>query len=142
MIISDFNSVLNAEDRIGGNEVTWAEVMDFYNCVVECGLMELPTQGNIYTWSDKHEKHRIFSKIDWIFINEQWFDTIPECNARFLTEEISDHCLAKVTFTEERQRSRRSFQFCNVWTQHPQFMSIRQRGLELQCGRMQNVYSG
>ncbi|XP_019236521.1 PREDICTED: uncharacterized protein LOC109216785 [Nicotiana attenuata] len=128
MVIGDFNSALNVEDRIGGNEVTWAEVVDFYNCVVECGLMELPTQGNRYTWSDKQEEHRIFSKIDWIFINEQWFDTMPECNARFLTEGISDHYPSKVTFTEERQRSRTSFQFCNVWTQHPQFMRIVKEG--------------
>ncbi|XP_075086066.1 uncharacterized protein LOC142168811 [Nicotiana tabacum] len=124
MVVGDFNSVLNTEDRIGGNEVTWAEVVDFYNCIVECGLMELPAQENRYTWSDKHEEHRIFSKIDWIFINEQWFDTMPECNTRFLREGIGDHCPAKVTFVKERQRSRRFFQFCNVWTQLSQFMSI------------------
>ncbi|XP_075078498.1 uncharacterized protein LOC142164565 [Nicotiana tabacum] len=53
---------------------------------------------------------------------------MPECNARFLIEGISDHCPAKMTFTEERQRSRRSFQLCNVWTQHPQFMSIVKEG--------------
>ncbi|XP_070049987.1 uncharacterized protein [Nicotiana tomentosiformis] len=53
---------------------------------------------------------------------------MPECNARFLTEGISDHCPAKVTFVNERQRSKRSFQFCNVWTQHPQFMNIVNEG--------------
>nr|XP_009780318.1 PREDICTED: uncharacterized protein LOC104229377 [Nicotiana sylvestris] len=87
MVIGDFNAVLNADDRIGGKEVTWAEVVDFHNCVMECGLMELPAQGN-----------------------------------RFLAEGISDHCPAKVTFVEERQRIRRSFQFCNIWAKHPQFM--------------------
>ncbi|XP_075091778.1 uncharacterized protein LOC142171947 [Nicotiana tabacum] len=53
---------------------------------------------------------------------------MPECNTRFLTEGISDHCPAKVTFVNERQRSKRSFQFCNVWTQHPQFMNIVNEG--------------
>ncbi|XP_070025730.1 uncharacterized protein [Nicotiana sylvestris] len=33
MVISDhFNAVLSAEDRIGGKEVSWAEVVDFHKC--------------------------------------------------------------------------------------------------------------
>ncbi|XP_070021784.1 uncharacterized protein [Nicotiana sylvestris] len=64
MVLGDFNSILKTEDIIGRNPVTWAEVKDFHNCVVECGLLELPAQGNRYSWNDKHEEQRIFSKID------------------------------------------------------------------------------
>jgi len=59
-VLGDFNSILNVEDRIGGNPITWAEMMDFNKCVKESRLLEFPTQGNKYTWSDKHEENRIF----------------------------------------------------------------------------------
>ncbi|XP_070052661.1 uncharacterized protein [Nicotiana tomentosiformis] len=102
LVLGDFNSILSAEDRIGGNKVTWADVVDFNNCVMECDLLELPAQGNRYTWSDKHYKQRFFSKIDWIFIKEEWFHTLPDCAARFLPEEINDHCPTKVFLTTEK----------------------------------------
>lgn len=44
-LIGDFNSVLKDDDRIGGNPILWAEVIDFASCVEECGLMEVPYQG-------------------------------------------------------------------------------------------------
>lgn len=52
---------------MGGNPVTWSNVMDFHNCVEECELIELPHIGNSFTWNDKGDILRIlriFSKID------------------------------------------------------------------------------
>lgn len=42
MVLGDFNSVLNIEDRIGGVPVTLAEVIEFHNCVDSCGLLQFP----------------------------------------------------------------------------------------------------
>ncbi|KAG5621778.1 hypothetical protein H5410_006996 [Solanum commersonii] len=64
LLIQNFNSILKADDRIGGNPVSWSEIVDFNECVIDYGLLEVPTQGNRYTWSDKHDGNRIFSKID------------------------------------------------------------------------------
>ncbi|MCD7453362.1 hypothetical protein HAX54_020661 [Datura stramonium] len=36
--------LLSGSDRIGGIPVTWSEVVDFKNCVEDCGLIELPHQ--------------------------------------------------------------------------------------------------
>nr|XP_016433102.1 PREDICTED: uncharacterized protein LOC107759635 [Nicotiana tabacum] len=128
MVLGDFNSVLKAGDRIGGNPVTRAEVKDFHSCVEECGLLEVPAQGNRYTWKDKHEEQRIFSKIDWVFTNGEWLDVMPACRAIFLPEGISDYRPAKVSLIEERRNFKKSFQFCNMWAQHPQFNAIVQEG--------------
>lgn len=49
-------------------------------------------------------------------MNEKWFDTMPDCAARFFPEEKSDNFPAKVFLTTDRQRGKRSFQFCNVWS--------------------------
>ncbi|KAK6783021.1 hypothetical protein RDI58_020817 [Solanum bulbocastanum] len=117
------NKQKEAENRIGGNIVAWSEVVDFHNCVVESGLLEFPAQGPRYTWSDKRANQRIFSKIDSIFINEDWLNIMPSCKAIFLPEGISDHCPAKITLSYSLM-IKRFFQFCNVWAQHPQFLTI------------------
>ncbi|KAK4706401.1 hypothetical protein R3W88_034046 [Solanum pinnatisectum] len=49
MVLGYFNSILKANDRIGGNHESWSEIVDFNECVTNCGLLEFPTQGNRYT---------------------------------------------------------------------------------------------
>lgn len=44
MVLGNFNSILTAEDRIGGNPVSWEEVVGFHSCVTDCGLIELPSR--------------------------------------------------------------------------------------------------
>ncbi|XP_060200824.1 uncharacterized protein LOC132629104 [Lycium barbarum] len=130
MILGDFNSVLYMDDRIGGNPITWAEVADFQQCMEECGLVELPQQGNKYTWNDRHVDQRIYSKIDRALINEEWLESMPSCPARCLPEGISNHCPLKVCLTDERARTKKSFKFCNSWGQHPQFIDLVKQSWE------------
>ncbi|XP_016456628.2 uncharacterized protein LOC107780588 [Nicotiana tabacum] len=58
-------------------------------------LIELPQQGQKYIWNYRSGDHRIFSKIDWMFINEVWLNTMHACGTAFLPEGTSDHCPAK-----------------------------------------------
>jgi len=73
------------------------------------------------------KKIEYFSKIDRIFINREWMDTMPSCKALFLPEGISDHYPAKVVLNEE-YKTRKAFQFSNVWTKHSKFLPIVQEG--------------
>lgn len=70
IVMGDFNSVVHADDRIGGNPVSMTEIVDFQACVEECELVKLHRQGNNYTWNDKGDV-RVFSKIDWVFVNDE-----------------------------------------------------------------------
>ncbi|KAH0695976.1 hypothetical protein KY289_013458 [Solanum tuberosum] len=124
IILGDFNLVLRVEDRIGGNPITWADVVDFHTCIEECELIEFPHAGSKYTWNDKGSNQRIFSKLDWIFINNKWLDTMPSCRAMYLPEGISDHCPAKITWMTEELREKKQFHYCNVWAQHPNFTRV------------------
>ncbi|KAH0738394.1 hypothetical protein KY290_037099 [Solanum tuberosum] len=93
LALGDFNSFLKSEDRLDGNPVTWAEVIEFQTCIDRYGLSEMAYQ-----------------------------DTIPACKANYLPEGISDHCSIKVIFVEERLNTNKSFQFCNVWAKHHLFI--------------------
>ncbi|XP_019253856.1 PREDICTED: uncharacterized protein LOC109232544 [Nicotiana attenuata] len=63
IIAGDFNSVLNPDDTVGGNPITWLEIVDFHHCVDTCGLIELPHVAQRYTWNDRSSSgQRIFFK--------------------------------------------------------------------------------
>lgn len=96
VVLGDFNLVLKAEDKIDGNAVILLEVIDLQICLEDYGLIEYPTQGTRYTWNDKHDNHRIISKIVSIFINNTWLNIMPVYKALLLPESISDHCASKI----------------------------------------------
>ncbi|XP_070013891.1 uncharacterized protein [Nicotiana sylvestris] len=137
MVLRDFNPVLRMEDRIGGNQVTWVDVVDFHTYIRECELIEFPQLGNHYTWNDKNNDQRIFSKLDWIFINNTWLDIMPTCRVKFLPEGTSDHCPVMVTLEDRRLGMRRQFIYSNVWAQHPQFADLVKAGWEVQLEECQ-----
>ncbi|KAH0784377.1 hypothetical protein KY290_003975 [Solanum tuberosum] len=112
LIIGDFNSILHVGDRLGGNPVSFAEVVDFAKCVEDCGLIELPY-------------------LDWALINDEWLTNMPSSKTTFLPEGVSDHCPIKITLTEERIRKQSSFLYCNAWGQAPQFQSLVVKKLKL-----------
>ncbi|XP_070039649.1 uncharacterized protein [Nicotiana tomentosiformis] len=74
IIMGDFNAVLQQENKIGGNQVAFSEVVDYQECLDKCTLMELPNNGYKYSWSDKHGTSRICSKIDWVFVSGEWIN--------------------------------------------------------------------
>lgn len=112
LVMGDFNSILNLDDRKGGSPV----------CVTTCELLELPPQGNRYTWSDKHGIDRVYSKIDWVFVNNLWLNRMHDYTAIFMNEGISDRCPMKIEQITTRSRKNRQFKYCNVWASHPMFM--------------------
>ncbi|XP_062118559.1 uncharacterized protein LOC133832201 [Humulus lupulus] len=85
LVIGDFNSVFDVEDRIG--------------------------DGN----------NRIFSKLDRVFINEDWIDTFPNVNAIASWEVVSDHCAIILKHISVLKNGLRPFRFFNMWTSHPLF---------------------
>ncbi|PHU02607.1 hypothetical protein BC332_27858 [Capsicum chinense] len=66
-----------------------------------------------YTWNDKPGEHRMFSKIDWAFINGSWLDDMPNRKVVFFPKEINNYCPAKVVVTEERRDRAKPFQYCD-----------------------------
>ncbi|KAM3200127.1 hypothetical protein P3L10_032488 [Capsicum annuum] len=49
---------------------------------------------------------------------------MPDCNAIYLPEGISDHCPAKITLATDRKVQRKSFLYYNTWAYHPKFLEI------------------
>lgn len=54
----DFNKVLNAEEKLGGNNISNACVRTLWNLLQKCSLVDLGDQGLQFTWTSKRYKHR------------------------------------------------------------------------------------
>ncbi|XP_059306468.1 uncharacterized protein LOC132057896 [Lycium ferocissimum] len=123
VVLGDFNAVLSTDDRIGGNTITLAEVIDFQKCVDTCGLEEMKNDGCKYTWNDKQDS-RIFSKIDRVLVNREWVDSMPDITAHVLPEGTSDHCPITVQLVQTPMKKKKAFKYCYVWSNHPEFERI------------------
>lgn len=69
-VIGDFNTILQKEDRMGGDEVKDYELQELQSCFDSCELTEMPYSRAYYTWSNK----TVWSRIDRALINGYWHD--------------------------------------------------------------------
>nr|XP_016492092.1 PREDICTED: uncharacterized protein LOC107811643 [Nicotiana tabacum] len=122
--MGDFNSVLKVEDKVRGNPISMGEIMDFHNYVEDFGLIELPSSGSRYTWNNRHRVRIIIFKIDWVLINSEWLNSMPDFRDQFLPEGISDLCPVKLSNTNAPRRAKAAFKYCNVCSTHSNFLNI------------------
>ncbi|XP_062080429.1 uncharacterized protein LOC133785191 [Humulus lupulus] len=122
LVIVDFNSAFDVVDRIGGKVISPKELEDARKWL-DLGIVEeMKLLGSYYTRSNNQDgNNRIFSKLDRVFINEDWLDTFPNVNAIANWEVVSDHCAIILKHISVHKNGLRPFRFFNMWTSHPQF---------------------
>ncbi|XP_075081951.1 uncharacterized protein LOC142166466 [Nicotiana tabacum] len=70
----------------------------------------------------RNSQERIYSKIDWVFVNRSWLDNMPSYIANFLLEGIGDHIPVSISLLNLKNNRQKAFKYCNTWSQHPQFL--------------------
>ncbi|XP_074301196.1 uncharacterized protein LOC141632554 [Silene latifolia] len=129
IVRGDFNSIMASDERIGGAPVTNAEVRPMLQTVQDCKLADLSGQGAFYTWSNKHDNEtRVYSRIDRVFVNDDWVDTFPESYVHFMPEGWFDHCPGLVQFDSVCQRKGTTFKYFNMWSLAPEYKHIVEAG--------------
>lgn len=124
LVAGDFNAMMRQDDRIGGNPILMGKMIEFQECIEDSGLIELPHFGSRYTWSDRHGDSRIWSKIDWAFVNREWIDMMPTYTITFLPEGTSAHCAIHMALENIDRAKKKPFKYCNTWSTHPSFLQI------------------
>ncbi|XP_074267197.1 uncharacterized protein LOC141590507 [Silene latifolia] len=125
MVGGDFNSIMAVDERIGGAPVTRAEMRDMSLAIQECELHDMKGYGSFLTWNNKHEfEGKVYSRIDRVFINDEWLLEFPESNAHFLPEGLFDHCPCLVSFEELKTKKRMPFKYFNMWSQAYEFKDL------------------
>jgi len=118
-VLGDFNAILHSPDRIGGTEVNDLEIRDFADCMLNCELQEMRSMGAYYSWTNK----TIWTRIDRVFHNSYWYSNFNYTHVRYMTNSLSDHTPILINVpTTLKPRPR--FQFCDMWSKHPDFHTI------------------
>ena len=122
LVIGDFNSVFDVEDRIGGKVISPKELEDTRKWL-DLGIVEeMKLLGSYYTWSNNQDgNNHIFSKLDRVFFNEDWLDSFPNVSAIANWEVVSDHCAIVLKHIPVQKEGMCPFRFYNMWTSHPKF---------------------
>ncbi|XP_074304469.1 uncharacterized protein LOC141639191 [Silene latifolia] len=120
-IARDFNCVLSATERVGGNTPS-VEIEPFRQCVADCGVIDIAATGSLFTWNNKQKpKESIYSRIDRFLINKDWCDHMPDLYAHFLPEGLLDHTPCILSSSKSTQ-GKRYFKYFNMWGDANEFL--------------------
>ncbi|XP_074313706.1 uncharacterized protein LOC141648897 [Silene latifolia] len=95
LLCGDFNAIMERNERIGGAEITNAELRPMADAIRDCQLTDM-----------------------------KWLEQYPDSFAHFLPEGLFDHCPGLVHFEEERQRRGNSFKYYNMWSMAKEYKEV------------------
>ncbi|KAF5192105.1 Exo_endo_phos domain-containing protein, partial [Thalictrum thalictroides] len=120
----DFNNVLFANERMGGNPVHHRETVHFMDCTIQAGLSDIDSTGFFFTWSNSSlGQGRICSRIDRCMINHHWSNVFGNTGAIFKPNGVSDHTPIVLTWFNTSS-SACPFRFLNGWVHMPGFQEV------------------
>lgn len=90
-LVGDFNEILNNGEKSGGPSRPVSSFLPFLNTVKTCGMEELSSKGDRFTWGGMRYKKWVQCCLDRCFANEEWFKIFPVSNQRFLEKRGLDH---------------------------------------------------
>ncbi|CAK8531608.1 unnamed protein product [Lathyrus sativus] len=123
-VIGDYNNVTKAQDMMGGNLVTEKEYEYLVKMMENTGLSEMDSIADYFTWSNKQEVGPIYSRINRVLGNTEWFLTNMETILKILPPNISNHALLYLDCKEEQRKTSRHFKFSNCLTELPGYNAL------------------
>ncbi|XP_019265527.1 PREDICTED: uncharacterized protein LOC109243087 [Nicotiana attenuata] len=141
----DFNEVLKARNKFGGNPINLSRSNLFWNCINECNLLDLGYKGSKYTWTNKRYSNKtslILERIDRCFANEGWIEQYPEASVLHFPRTHSDHCPLQINMVgPPNNKPSRPFRFESMWASHPSFPNIINRAFSNHSTLLQSTES-
>ncbi|XP_022019078.1 uncharacterized protein LOC110919108 [Helianthus annuus] len=125
VIMGDFNSALNLEDKSMGVSTISQGMREFKECVEEIEMFDVNRVGMHFTWNQKPKNGvGLLKKIDRVLGNTAFVTEYPESVALFQPYGISDHCPCILKFPKVVNVKPRPFKFANFLVHKPKFLDI------------------
>lgn len=121
MIAGDFNMIRYSHEKNNAN-FRFAEAEAFNQCVNDMNFVELPLLDRNYTWSNKRSAPTL-ERLDRVFINLNWDETLPSTILSSLTRTTSDHVPLRVDVSIAIPKSK-LFWFENYWVKAAGFREV------------------
>ncbi|XP_021970148.1 uncharacterized protein LOC110865195 [Helianthus annuus] len=123
VILGDFNSALNLDDKSMGVSNISAGMREFQDCISEIEVFDINSSGLHYTWSQKPKKGAgLLKKIDRVLGNTPFVDSFPNSVAFFHPYRLSDHCPCLLKIPKPGKSKHRPFKFANFLVYKPGFL--------------------
>ncbi|KAL0444661.1 UNVERIFIED_CONTAM: hypothetical protein Slati_2188800 [Sesamum latifolium] len=92
LVGGDFNTVLDTSEVCGHSGDIRSAAEDFRVCLHDTGLINLPMQGEWFTWHNcSSDTRSLWKKLDHILVNDSWLGTCPSTCYASLNARTSDH---------------------------------------------------
>ncbi|XP_060178324.1 uncharacterized protein LOC132608297 [Lycium barbarum] len=121
--MGNYNSVLDQDDRIHGNQIQNNEVWDFKEFLCDTHMVELKYIGREFTWTNSH----IHSKIDRALVNAAWMNTMKQLEVMVMDPIFSDHTPLGIHFNNCTDGGPKPFRFFNYVADLPEFQVTIQK---------------
>ena len=122
MVVGDFNAILGAHERAGGNHPSIVSCSNFPNMIDVCSLTHLLIEENLFTWCNNSNRGRIEQRLDKALCNLAFYDAWP--NNKSLILPRSDHSALVVSGFPINSLGLQPFRFHSVWIEHHDFEKV------------------
>ncbi|XP_056690351.1 uncharacterized protein [Spinacia oleracea] len=129
------------DERIGA-PVRTSEITSMCDCMQYCGMEDVKSVGNLYTWNNKQQGiARVFSKIDRTMANAGWQSEYGSAEACFMNERSFDHSPGLLTVYPRNSGGKKPFKYFTMWRNAPDFNTIVQEqwNIQIQGSKMFTV---
>lgn len=129
MCMGDFNDVLSAEEKIGGNARTQSQLALGRNALNVCNLFDMGFEGYQYTWSNGREgQDNIQCRLDRVLCSDDFTTRFSPVKVLHLPRFGSDHVAILTTLEapliRDAGRRKHIFRFEESWTKEQRCENI------------------
>ena len=119
VIIGDFNELLHANEKEGGNVRPEGQMKVFRDAIDSCELREMGYSGSDFTWSRRlGARGWICERLDRAFVLTNWAAMFPTSKLFHVANSVSDHCiliLKSANPARKRRKKSKLFRFESMW---------------------------
>ncbi|GLJ43284.1 hypothetical protein SUGI_0898800 [Cryptomeria japonica] len=123
IVVGDFNSLLDLEEKRGGLKMTKKFMEDFRDFMTLNHLFDVIPKNGRYTWTNRRENFaRISERLDKFQVDPFWLDSTINLDSCIFSFIFVKSFLVRLSFHEANKISRGSFRFQGMWWREKDFL--------------------
>ncbi|XP_026434745.1 uncharacterized protein LOC113332413 [Papaver somniferum] len=125
LILGDFNAVLSIEEKKGGRTPSRRSMLDFGDCLNDCGLLQVPKIGLDFSWSNCQQGNiRVLCNLDREICNMGWLNVYSDWGYKVGTRITSNHSPLLGGCANVPKPCNALLRFQKMWLEHLYFMKL------------------